>query len=77
MFGDFTPYENNDYNIQGFYRTYQNGDQKQTILVIINISQQASEIILPSILETIYEDNTSMLGLDAYGVGIYLIEEEY
>ena len=77
MYGNFTPYENNDYNIQGFYRTYQNGDQKQTILVMINISQQASEIILPSILETIYEDNTSMLGLDAYGVGIYLIEEDH
>jgi hypothetical protein len=43
----------------------------------MNISQQASEIILPSILKTIYEDNTSMLGLDAYGVGVYLIEEDY
>ena len=76
MFGDFTPYDNNDYNIQGFYRTYQNGDQIQKILVIINISQQGADVTLPAILETIYEDSESGFTLDAYGVGIYLIEED-
>lgn len=75
MFGDFIPYENNDYNIQGFYRTFTHGEHTQKVLVIINISQQVANFILPSILETIYEDSESEFTLDAYGVGIYLIEE--
>ena len=75
MFGDFTPYDSNEYNIQGFYRTFTHGEHTQTILVILNISQQATELNLPTILKTIYEDNLLGNGLDAYGVGIYLINE--
>ena len=76
MFGDFTPYEGNDYNIQGFYRTYQQGDKIQKVLVIINISQQGATFTLPNVINTIYQDQTSTFTLDAYGVGIYLIEED-
>jgi len=40
MFGDFTPYEHNDYNIQGYYRTFTENDYTQTVLIIHNIDNE-------------------------------------
>lgn len=40
MFGGLTPYEHNDYNIQGYYRTFTEDDFTQTVLVIHNIDNQ-------------------------------------
>ncbi len=40
----FTPYENNDYKIQGFYREYEYRDYHQKVLVIHNLSREAQPI---------------------------------
>jgi len=44
MFGDFEPFEDNSYNIQGFYRNFSHNEYNQRILVIHNIGKEAETL---------------------------------
>lgn len=72
MYGGFEPFEKNDYNIQGFYRTFINDQLTQSMLVIHNIDNQAQTI------EDI-EGATVIYGsydMPAYGTLILLLSED-
>ncbi len=53
----FVPYENNNYQLQGFYREYALGNDSQKVLVIHNLSKTAQPIA--NLGEIIYLSNTT------------------
>jgi glycosidase len=54
MFGDFKAYEGNDFNIQGYYRSFTHEKLEESLLVILNISSSPQQIDAIIDAEVIY-----------------------
>lgn len=64
MFGDFKAYENNDFNVQGYYRSFEVDGFSETLLVILNVSSSSHLIKSIEGAEIIY----GSYDMDAYDV---------
>ena len=64
MFGDFKAYEDNDFNIQGYYRSFEVDGFSETLLVILNISSSSHQIDSIEGAEIIYGN----YDMDAYDI---------
>jgi glycosidase len=64
MFGDFKAYENNDFNVQGYYRSFEVDGFSETLLVILNISSSSHQIADIEGAEIIY----GSYDMDAYDI---------
>lgn len=71
MFGDFIPYEHNEYNIQGYYRTFTEGDFSQRILVVHNIDNEKAVIDPIDGAEILY----GQYDMNAYDTLVLLLSE--